>query len=138
MLLVLMTVTLFLPWTQNIRATGTVTALKQEQRLQQINTIIGGRIEKWFIKEGDFVQKGDTLVQLSEINEAYLDPQLLERTAEQIAAKQNSISSYESKISTTYAQIDALQASLPREFFFRMKTFFMVRYGIIFQWEGKI
>ncbi len=112
MLLVLMTVTLFLPWTQNIRATGTVTALKQEQRLQQINTIIGGRIEKWFIKEGDFVQKGDTLVQLSEINEAYLDPQLLERTAEQIAAKQNSISSYESKISTTYAQIDALQASL--------------------------
>ncbi len=112
MLLVLLTVPLFLPWTQNIRATGTVTALKQEQRPQQINTIIGGRIEKWFIKEGDYVQKGDTLVQLSEIKADYLDPQLLQRTAEQIAAKQTSVASYENKISATGAQIEALRASV--------------------------
>ncbi|MEJ7912590.1 MAG: HlyD family efflux transporter periplasmic adaptor subunit [Chitinophagaceae bacterium] len=111
-LLALLTATLFLPWTQNIRAAGKVTALKQEQRPQQINTIIGGRIEKWLIKEGDYVQKGDTLVQLSETKEDYLDPQLLQRTAEQIAAKKSSVSSYESKISTAGAQINALQASL--------------------------
>src|SRR5688500_20320664 len=75
-------VCLFLPWTQNIRTRGSVTALKQEQRPQEINTMIGGRIQKWYIKEGDVVQQGDTLVQLSEINTEYLDPQLLDRTAE--------------------------------------------------------
>jgi multidrug efflux pump subunit AcrA (membrane-fusion protein) len=37
----------------NIRARGTVTALRQEDRPQQINTIIGGRVEKWYVKEGD-------------------------------------------------------------------------------------
>ncbi|HEY0677695.1 MAG TPA: HlyD family efflux transporter periplasmic adaptor subunit [Chitinophagaceae bacterium] len=111
-LLVLLTVCLFLPWTQNIRARGTVTALRQEQRPQQINTIIGGRIEKWYIKEGDYVQKGDTLVQLSEIKEDYLDPRLLQRTAEQISAKQASVLSYENKITATAAQIEALRASL--------------------------
>ena len=111
-ILLLLTVPLFLPWTQNIRASGTVTALRQEQRPQQINTIIGGRIEKWFIKEGDYVQKGDTLLQLSEIKADYLDPQLLQRTAEQIAAKQTAVASYKNKISATGTQIEALRGSV--------------------------
>ena len=103
---------LFLPWTQNIRAKGTVTALRQEQRPQQINTIIDGRIEKWFIKEGDFVKKGDTLVQLSEIKIDYLDPKLMQRTAEQIEAKRSSVAFYENKINATEVQIEALKAAL--------------------------
>ena len=77
---------MFLPWTQNIRAKGKVTALRQEQRPQQVNTIIGGSIVKWFVKEVDFVNKGDTLIQLSEIKADYLDPKLVERTGEQITA----------------------------------------------------
>lgn len=103
---------LFLPWTQNIRARGAVTALRQEQRPQQINTIIGGRIEKWYIKEGDYVQKGDTLVKLSEVKADYLDPQLLDRTAEQIDAKKSSVDYYEGKASAANSQIIALEASL--------------------------
>lgn len=112
LLLVVCLLVIFLPWTQNIRAKGTVTALRQEQRPQQINTIIGGRVEKWFVKEGDYVQKGDTIVQLSEIKEDYLDPALLTRTGEQIQAKQSSISYYQSKITATESQITALKNSL--------------------------
>lgn len=103
---------LFLPWTQNIRAKGKVTALRQEQRPQQVNTVIGGKVERWFIKEGDVVEKGDTIVQLSEIKTDYLDPKLVERTGEQITAKQFSVQYYQSKITATQNQIDALQASL--------------------------
>lgn len=103
---------LLLPWTQNIRAKGTVTTLRQEQRPQQINTIIGGKVTKWFIKEGDYVKKGDTIVQLSEIKDDYLDPNLLKRTGEQIEAKQSSVQYYRSKISTTESQIEAVQNSL--------------------------
>ena len=46
-----MLLALFLPWTQNIRARGLITTLRQEQRPQEINTIIGGRVAKWYIKE---------------------------------------------------------------------------------------
>ena len=111
-LLIFGLILMFLPWTQNIRATGKVTALRQEQRPQQLNTIIGGRVEKWFVKEGDFVNKGDTIVQLSEIKTDYLDPKLVERTGEQITAKLSSVQYYKSKISATENQIDALSASL--------------------------
>lgn len=107
---------MFVPWTQNIRATGSVTALRQEQRPQQINTIIGGRVEKWFVKEGDFVKKGDTILQLSEIKADYLDPKLVQRTGEQISAKQSSIEYYQNKINATENQITALGASLKAKF----------------------
>ena len=79
---------LFIPWTQTIRARGTVIALRQEQRLQQLNSVIAGRIVDWHVKEGDFVKAGDTLLQLSEVKDNYLDPALLNRTMEQITAKQ--------------------------------------------------
>lgn len=115
--LLLLVVVLFLPWTQNIRARGNVLAMRQEQRPQEINTIIGGRIVKWWIKEGDVVKKGDTLLQLAEIKDDYLDPQLLDRTKEQITAKQSSIEFYRNKVGATKMQITALgsAASLKRE-----------------------
>ena len=71
---------LFLPWTQNIRAKGTVTILYQDQRPQQVNTIIGGKVLKWHVKEGDYVNTGDTLLQLTEVKTDYLDPELMQRT----------------------------------------------------------
>lgn len=103
---------LFLPWTQNIRATGVVTTLYQEQRPQQVNTIIGGRIMKWYIKEGDYVNAGDTLVQLTEVKTDYLDPELLERTKEQLAGKQLSVEYYKNKVAVTGQQINAIDAGL--------------------------
>ena len=112
LLVILSIVVLFLPWTQNIRAEGKVTTLKQEQRPQQINTIIAGRVEKWYVKEGDHVEKGDTILQLSEVKPDYLDPKLLERTEEQIEAKQSSLGYYQNKVSATETQIDALQNAL--------------------------
>ena len=48
---------LFLPWTQNISGSGSVTTLKPDQRPQTIQTAIAGRIEKWYVQEGDFVKK---------------------------------------------------------------------------------
>ena len=101
---------LFLPWTQNIRARGSVTTLRQEQRPQQLPTIIPGKVVKWHIKEGDFVKKGDTLVEIAEIKDDYLDPQLLKRTEEQITAKQQAVESYRSKVNSAAQQIEALNS----------------------------
>jgi multidrug resistance efflux pump len=103
------TLVLLLPWTQNIKAKGSITTLKQEQRPQEINSPIPGKIIKWWVKEGDFVQKGDTILKLSEIKEDYLDPNLINRTKEQVAAKKGAIENYKSKLNTADAQIKAFE-----------------------------
>lgn len=99
---------LFLPWTQNIRSKGYVTTLYPDQRPQTINSIIAGRIEKWFVSEGNYVKKGDTILYLSEIKSEYFDPQLLSRTEEQIKAKELAVNSYMEKVKALDNQIDAL------------------------------
>jgi multidrug efflux pump subunit AcrA (membrane-fusion protein) len=109
--LVFLVVMLFLPWTQNISTSGTVTTLYQDQRPQEMNTIIPGRIIKWWVKEGDFVKKGDTIVQLADVKDDYLDPKLVQRTQEQLTAKQEKIGFYNDKISATASQVDAMEMS---------------------------
>ena len=100
---------LFLPWTQNIRGAGNVTTLKPNQRPQTIQTIIAGRIEEWYVNEGDFVKKGDTILYISEIKEDYLDPNLIENTGNQLKAKENSVISYGDKVEALEAQMNAIQ-----------------------------
>lgn len=102
---------MFLPWTQNISTSGTVTTLYQDQRPQEMNTIIPGRIIKWWVKEGDFVKKGDTIVQLADVKDDYLDPKLVQRTEEQLQAKQQKIGFYNEKISATASQVEAMEMS---------------------------
>lgn len=99
---------LFIPWTQNIRATGALTTLRQEQRPQQLNTIIPGKVKRWHVKEGDYVKAGDTIMQLSEIKDDYLDPNLLSRTEEQLVAKEASVQGYKDKAGAADLQISAL------------------------------
>jgi len=99
---------LFLPWTQNISGNGAVTTLFPNQRPQTVQTAIAGRIEKWYVKEGDFVKKGDTILYISEIKEDYLDPKLVENTKNQVEAKKGSQASYDGKITSLSAQIGAI------------------------------
>ncbi|MFM8738983.1 MAG: biotin/lipoyl-binding protein, partial [Cytophagales bacterium] len=67
-------VILFLPWQQNIRGSGKVTALSPSNRPQTVETVIAGRIQIWKIKEGQYVEKGDTIALISEVKEKYFDP----------------------------------------------------------------
>lgn len=100
---------LFLPWTQNIQSKGKVTTLRPDQRPQQVQSTIAGRIEKWYVREGEYVEKGDTLIHISEVKSEYFDPQLIERTQQQLDAKIAAISSYQSKIDALDNQINALR-----------------------------
>ncbi len=102
---------MFIPWTQNIRARGNVTTLKPDQRPQTIHSVIAGRIEKWFVQEGDFVEKGDTILFISEVKDDYFDPNLLGRTQEQLEAKESSVVAYMEKVRALDKQIDALVQS---------------------------
>lgn len=98
----------FLPWTQNIRSYGKVTTLLPDQKPQKLHTVIAGRIEKWYVKEGDLVYKGDTILFISEIKDDYFDPNLLSRTQDQLESKELAVKSYMEKIKALDSQIDAL------------------------------
>ncbi|MFN3999401.1 HlyD family secretion protein [Algoriphagus sp.] len=100
---------LFLPWTQNIRSKGFVTALRPDQRPQTIHSILAGRIENWYVAEGDFVAKGDTILRISEIKDEYFDSLLLPRTQMQVDAKASSARSYGDKVGALSAQMNALK-----------------------------
>lgn len=101
-------IVLMLPWTQNVRSKGQLIALSPDQRPQTIQSVIAGRIEKWYVQEGQFVEKGDTILHISEVKEEYLDPLLLDNTQQQIEAKVFSGTSYESKAQSLENQIEAL------------------------------
>jgi multidrug resistance efflux pump len=103
---------LLMPWTQNVESTGKVSTLNPENRPQTITTRIAGRIEKWYINEGDFVKKNDTIAFISEIKDEYIDPQLIQRSEKIIKAKETTLESYEQKINAVNSQIDALSNSL--------------------------
>ena len=103
-------IVLFFPWTQNVSGSGNVTTLKPNQRPQTIQTLISGRIEKWYVQEGDFVKKGDTILFISEIKEDYFDPNLVQNTKNQVDAKKNALTSYGGKINSLETQIQAINS----------------------------
>ncbi|MDT8348076.1 MAG: HlyD family efflux transporter periplasmic adaptor subunit, partial [Flavobacteriaceae bacterium] len=105
---IIVLVFLFLPWTQNIRGIGSVTTLAPEQRPHDIQTVIPGKIEQWYVREGDIVKKGDTILRISEIKDDYFNPNLLENVGQQISAKSSSMESYLEKSKQLDDQIAAL------------------------------
>jgi len=103
---------LLLPWTQTVRGSGKVTTLRPEQRPQVLPATISGRIEKWYVMEGQAVRKGDTIVHISEVKSDYFDPKLVERTGNQVTAKQDAIIAYGGKIGALDNQIVAMRQEL--------------------------
>ncbi len=111
-LLLVFFIILFLPWTQNIQTRGKVTTLRPDQRPQTIHSTIAGRVEKWYVREGQLVKKGDTIVHLSEIKTEYFDPNLVNRAGQQVEATEGGIASYQSKVGALENQIAAMRQEL--------------------------
>jgi len=109
-------VVLFLPWTQSVSMTGEVSVLNPESKPQQVTSRIAGRVEKWYIRDGDFVHRNDTIAFISEIKEEYMDSLLVQRSESQVKAKEVSLQSYENKVNSINEQIDAINKAL------RLKT----------------
>lgn len=105
-------VILFLPWQQNVQGNGKVSALSPQDRPQMLPSRIDGRIERWLVPEGTFVKAGTPLVEISEVKDEYMDPQVVERTTEQMEAKAQANRDKASKAAAYARQIEALEQSL--------------------------
>lgn len=104
----LLFIAMLLPWTQNVRTYGKVSTVHPDERPQYVHSIIAGRIDQWFVREGQKVRKGDTLLVISEIKDAYMDDRLLERTRAQIELKKNVVGAYEQKEGVQERQLQTL------------------------------
>jgi len=62
------------PWVQTTSGFGSVTALNPNDRLQDVNALVSGRIREWFVQDGSHVQVGDPIVRIADV-----DPQLIAR-----------------------------------------------------------
>lgn len=65
---------IYAPWVQTTSGAGVVTALNPSDREQNINALVSGRIEEWFVADGSVVQKGDPIVRIVDN-----DPKLIQR-----------------------------------------------------------
>jgi adhesin transport system membrane fusion protein len=81
------------PWQQNIRGTGRVIAYSPEERPQNVQAPVDGRIVQWYVVEGSIVKKGEPLVDLSDN-----DPSIMERLAEEREALVRSIAETERRL----------------------------------------
>ncbi|MCH9688808.1 MAG: HlyD family efflux transporter periplasmic adaptor subunit, partial [Deltaproteobacteria bacterium] len=62
------------PWQQNVTGSGRVIAYAPLERQQTLEAPVAGRVMDWFVQEGDHVEEGDLIVELSDN-----DPHILQR-----------------------------------------------------------
>lgn len=72
---------LFIPWIQTSKATGNLTTLNPEERVQEISSFTDGRILKWYVNEGQEVREGDFLVELVDNDPNYAERLRTDRNA---------------------------------------------------------
>ncbi len=76
------------PWQQTIAGTGRVTAYSPEERPQDIQALVDGRVATWHVVEGSIVKAGDAIVDLEDNDPAILDRLAAERTQVQLTIDQ--------------------------------------------------
>lgn len=91
-------------WVQTAPGRGDVIALNPEDRVQQVTALVPGRVERWFVVDGQQVKQGDPIARIIDN-----DPDLLVRLAaerEQVVAQ---ISAAEQAMAT--ARLDVNRSS---------------------------
>lgn len=92
---------IFVPWVQTTSGPGKVTAINPDDRQQQINALVGGRIEEWFVRDGSSVREGDPIVRISD-----LDPQLIQRLQAERTQLEIQLAAAESGMATAQLDLD--------------------------------
>jgi len=95
------------PWQQNVTGSGRVLAFRPEERPQNIEAPVEGRIAKWHVVEGSKVKKGDPIVDLSDN-----DPSIMERLGQERTATGSTITAGEKRVQSIEDRIRGLETTL--------------------------
>ena len=94
------------PWRQSISGTGQVYAFLPDERPQVIEATISGRIDRWHVVEGQMVEEGELLVELSDN-----DPDRVERLTVERDAQAERLESYGQQVEAFRERVVALRES---------------------------
>ncbi len=86
------------PWQQTSKGFGHIIATDPNDRAQNINAPINGRIKKWYVKDGTVVKKDDKLVEIVDNDPLILERIKSERDAKKRKFQVSQIASQTSKI----------------------------------------
>lgn len=111
-------VALFLPWQQNVTASGQVTAFSPSERVQTIDAPVSGMINRWHVQEGSTVNAGDLLLEISDTDPNFQQrlSNLRDNQQSKLEAKQSELQSYELQLKNLLSSRDAKIAAAQFKF----------------------
>ena len=89
------------PWVQNVQGVGRVIAYSPDERQQSITSPVDGLIRQWFVLEGTLVRKGDSIVDVADI-----DPDIMNRLERERAANQTKLDASQQALDTSRKNLD--------------------------------
>lgn len=92
---------MFLPWQQTATGYGRVVAYSPNERRQELNAPVDGRIAKWHVQEGSKVREGQQIVDLSDN-----DPEILQRLRQEREALFRRVKAAEVAVQTSKLNLD--------------------------------
>lgn len=93
---VLIIVMVLVPWVQNIQGFGRVIAYSPDERQQNLTAPVDGQIKEWFVQEGTRVKKGQSIVDVADI-----DPDIISRLERERAAGQLKFDAAQNAVDTS-------------------------------------
>lgn len=105
------TAVLLIPWQQTAVGDGRVIAFDPAERLQIITANLDGRIDKWYVREGDKVREGDLLARMADN-----DPEIIERLKRERIALVKEIEALELSVQLSSRNRDRQKELLKKEF----------------------
>lgn len=93
----------FVPWVQTAQGRGMVVALDPDDRAQEVTALVAGRVERWFVQDGQQVRAGDPIARVVDV-----DPGMLARLAAERAQVEAEIAA--TRQSQAVAAIDVARA----------------------------
>ena len=103
-LVVLVVFLIFTPWVQTSYGVGSITALNPNDRLQEVNALVSGRIQEWFVQDGSRVKVGDPIVRIVDN-----DPRLLERLESERTQVQAKLAAAEMAVETSEIDMNRMR-----------------------------
>jgi adhesin transport system membrane fusion protein len=101
------------PWQQTAAGQGQVIAWAPEERQQVVEAPIGGRVERWFVGEGEHVVAGQVLARVLDNDPLLLDRLRSEQrlVEDQLRLARSKVIAGEAKVSAAHAARDASVAA---------------------------
>lgn len=102
---------MYVPWQQSVSGVGKIIIFSPMHRPQNIEAQIPARLKHWYVRDGQFVHKGEVIAELSDLDPKFLDPMQSKRLEAQVQALVARRSAAQSRCDALQKQMASLQRS---------------------------